>query len=208
MISIKGELATYLKRRSEMPIEQLAEFDQLIWERFGIECAILVSDSSQFSYKAQVLGIIHYLNLIFRSHEMLFPILRRHEGELLKAEADNMLAIFPTVENAVSSAIEMNQVLADYNASVSADEEYCICIGIGWGRVLRSDNEIFGDEANAAYKLGEDVAKKNEILLTAAVREKLDDKMEYTIRHHRMLNLSSFCFDSYKLEIPANVDSD
>ena len=44
-----------------------------------------------------------------------------------------------------------------------------LCVGIGYGEMLRiGDADIFGAEVNAACKLGEDVAKSSEILLTGA----------------------------------------
>ncbi len=46
-----------------------------------------------------------------------------------------------------------------------------LCIGLGYGRVLHiGDQDVFGQEVNAASKLGEDTAKANEILVTDAVR--------------------------------------
>jgi len=173
--------------------------DELIWNKFAIQCAILVSDSSQFSHKAHVYGIIHYLALIQRSQELLFPIIQNHGGQILKAEADNILAIFPLLKPAIESGIGMHRALAACNASIPPDEECTICIGIGWGKVLHFMSEVFGDEANAAYKLGEDVAGENEILLTSACHEELKKSDAYIIQFHRRLNLSEFCFDSYKL---------
>ena len=47
-----------------------------------------------------------------------------------------------------------------------------LCIGLGFGRVLRiGDADVFGAEVNAASKLGEDIAKAHEILVTKAVRD-------------------------------------
>ena len=40
------------------------------------------------------------------------------------------------------------------------------CIGIGFGRVLELTDDVFGDEVNIAFKLGEAVATKREILLS------------------------------------------
>ena len=200
MISIDGEFADVLKKRQLCAPEQRDLLDNQIWERFGIECAIFVSDSSQFSSRAKSSGIIHYLELILRSHALLFPIMEQFEGELVKAEADNILAIFPSVEQALDSSMAMNRALAKYNASVPPDEIYHICIGIGWGKILRHGHEIFGDEANAAYKLGEDIARRDEILLTAAAYEKIKETDRYQLAFHKSLNLSDFRFDSHKLE--------
>jgi class 3 adenylate cyclase len=48
------------------------------------------------------------------------------------------------------------------------------CIGVGYGRVLELTDDVFGDEVNVAFKLGEDVATTREILLSDAVLAQLD----------------------------------
>jgi adenylate cyclase len=48
------------------------------------------------------------------------------------------------------------------------DSHIQYCIGIGFGRVLLLSNDLFGDEVNVAYKLGEDVARSGEILVSEA----------------------------------------
>ena len=48
-------------------------------------------------------------------------------------------------------------------------EKVLLCVGIGYGEVLRvGDTDIYGAEVNAACKLGEDIARAHEILITGA----------------------------------------
>ena len=50
-----------------------------------------------------------------------------------------------------------------------------LCVGLGFGRVLRiGDADVFGAEVNAASKLGEDIAKAGEILVTQGVKAALE----------------------------------
>jgi class 3 adenylate cyclase len=52
------------------------------------------------------------------------------------------------------------------------EERILLCVGIGWGRILRiGDKDCYGAEVNAASKLGEDTAGADEVLVTGAVRE-------------------------------------
>ena len=51
-----------------------------------------------------------------------------------------------------------------------------VSIGFGYGKVLLvGEDDIFGDEMNLTCKLGEDLAKRNEILLTTAAHANLID---------------------------------
>ena len=199
MNSIKGELAEYIKKRNKRTPEQWEALDKIIWDKFATESAILVTDSSQFSYKSKVRGIIHYLALILRSHDILFPIINKYDGEFLKAESDNILAIFPSVESAVNATIEMNRKLAEYNKAVPENEDYNICAGIGWGKVIRYEDELFGNEVNITFQLGEDIANKDEILLTPSAYEKVKDSEKLKIGYYRKLKFSRFNVDSYQV---------
>ncbi len=199
MNSIKGELAEYIKSRNERTPEQWETLDEIIWKKFATESAILVTDSSQFSYKTRVRGIIHYLALILRSHDILFPIIEQFNGEFLKAESDNLLAIFPTVELAINAAIEMNRKLTEYNKAVPENEDYNICAGIGWGKVIRYEDELFGNEVNIAFQLGEDVANKDEIILTPSAYEEIIESNKFQIDYYQKLKFSNFDCDSYQV---------
>jgi len=51
-------------------------------------------------------------------------------------------------------------------------EEVLLCIGLGYGDVLRiGDSDVFGAEVNAASKLGEDHARPYEIMVTGGVKQ-------------------------------------
>jgi len=62
--------------------------------------------------------------------------------------------------------------LKKYNAKKSPEEKVLLCVGLGYGKILRiGDEDVFGAEVNAASKLGEDTAKAEEILVTESVKE-------------------------------------
>jgi len=67
----------------------------------------------------------------------------------------------------------MQQCCDSYNQLKPETDQILLCVGIGYGRLLRiGDSDVFGAEVNAACKLGEDAAKAREILVTGAVRDK------------------------------------
>ena len=70
----------------------------------------------------------------------------------------------------------MQRACAAHNTKRSPEEKVLLCVGIGHGRILRiGDLDVYGQEVNAASKLGEDTAKANEILVTAAARQAIGD---------------------------------
>ena len=148
------------------------EVDQRIWDLFGEEWAIMFTDLAGFSRRAAEYGIIHFLQTIYESQRLLVPIIDDYDGILLKMDGDSMLIIFRNATKAIECAVEMQHILTDYNVTKPDEEQILLCVGIGYGVMLRiGDTDVFGPQVNAASKLGEDTAKAHEILVTDSVRE-------------------------------------
>ena len=63
----------------------------------------------------------------------------------------------------------MQRACHQLNERRKPEEQILLCLGIGFGDILRiADEDVWGREVNSASKLGEDTAKANEILVTAA----------------------------------------
>lgn len=156
------------------------KIDQRIWDLFGEEWCVMFTDLSGFSRNVEKFGIIHFLQTIYESQRLLIPILEDNDGILLKIEGDSYLVIFRNVSKALQSAIEMQKKLAIYNKRRPAEEDVLLCVGLGYGKVLRiGDADVFGTEVNAASKLGEDIAKKGEILVTESVKNSCTEFKKY-----------------------------
>ncbi|HET7712335.1 MAG TPA: adenylate/guanylate cyclase domain-containing protein [Thermoanaerobaculia bacterium] len=145
--------------------------DQRIWDLFGEEWCIMFTDLAGFSREVARFGIIHFLQTIYESEQILIPLIESHDGIMLKVEGDSFLVIFRSVPKAIHAAIEMQRALHRHNRNRADEDRVLLCIGLGFGRVLRiGDTDVFGAEVNAASKLGEDVARPYEILVTDGVR--------------------------------------
>ncbi|HEX5128514.1 MAG TPA: hypothetical protein VFV90_02150, partial [Usitatibacter sp.] len=134
-------------------------------------------DMSQFSLSVRRSGILPYLGLIRRMQALTAPIVSRHGGAVIKYDADNMLATFPTVDAAAATALSVNRAI------VEGGERFAVSIGIDFGRFLLVEGaDCYGDTVNVACKLGEDVAESGEVLLTAAARARLDPAFPHALR--------------------------
>ena len=158
--------------------ERLAEgadkqaLDQRIWDLFGEEWCIMSTDLAGFSRGVAEFGIIHFLQTIFESERLLVPVVEDHDGILLKVEGDSFLVIFRNVQKALRCAIAMQRRCGEYNETRVPEEHVLLCIGLGYGQVLRiGDHDVFGNEVNSACILGEDTSEAHDILVTNAVRE-------------------------------------
>lgn len=146
-----------------------AAIDQRIWDLFGEKWAVMFTDLAGFSRQVAAFGILHFLEIIWEQKRLLLPVVAEHDGILIKVEADSFLILFRRPERALECAIQMQRVSQAFSASKPPEERVLLCVGIGYGDILRiGDTDVFGAEVNAASKLGEDRAVQNEILVTGS----------------------------------------
>jgi len=89
--------------------------------------------------------------------------------------------LFRRPERALDCAITMQRACRQVNERRKPEEQILLCIGVGFGKILRiADEDAWGREVNLASKLGEDTAKPNEILVTAAARGALAERADVT----------------------------
>lgn len=164
-------LARYSESRD---VADRARIDDEIWQAFGTEGAVFISDMSGFSRTTRALGICHFLAQIYRVRPIVARAVGDHGGMLLKAETDNCYAFFPEVDQAIEAAIEINRELDRHNQSRDSSDKCFVSIGIDWGRLLLiGEVEFFGDPVNTASKLGEDLAARSEILVTKRAMDRV-----------------------------------
>lgn len=172
------EYADFLRlQRSEMTD---AEFNaKYHWER-----AILSMDMTGFTMSAMRRGELQSLLRIVDAQKVCIPAMQEHGAQLIRCFADDVVALFADANAALNAAFEVHKRIRIYNNSPLASENptQC-CAGIGFGRVFRiGPNLAQGDEMNRASKLGEDIGRANETLLTerayAAVCDREDVRFE------------------------------
>jgi len=144
-----------------------AKIEKTLWETFGEEQAVFVLDMSGFSRLTRKFGIIHYLSMVRRMQLTTGPIVQSYDGYMVKYDADNCFALFPSPLNAVNAAIAMQHAFDAANILTPDDLDIRIACGIDYGKILVVGSEdCFGDAVNRASKLGEDVAEAGDILVT------------------------------------------
>lgn len=157
-----------------LPAAQREAGERRLRERFEVERAVLALDMSQFSLSVRRSGIVFHLCQIRRVQRIALPIVAAWRGELVKCEADNILATFASPDDAVESALAIDAALAGSGEGSPLGAPLTAGIGIDFGRfLLIPGKDAFGDAVNMAHKLGEDVARANEVLVTEAVKGRL-----------------------------------
>lgn len=166
----RDEFLQKLEARPSDPDAAVA-FDSELTAKLNATVAILVADLSGFTRLTKKHGILHFLSVFERAVRLSTPHITGNAGTLLKTAADNMIAVFPDPKNALAAARGMMRAAKEDAARHPADSHVRICTGIGFGPILMLDDDCFGDEVNVAFKLGEDVAETDEILISDAAAD-------------------------------------
>lgn len=174
--------------------------EKIIWDNFGKTSTIMFLDSTGFTRISKKHGIVHFLFCLNQMRELLTPIFKEFESSYFKVEADNIFAEFKTSDNAFLASQKANLIINKKKIQLSENEYFSICIGIGYGKVLQSNNEwIYGEEVNLASILGEDTAKGGEILLTESAYNKLNIKFKNDfIKKELEKDLEKYTYYSFK----------
>jgi adenylate cyclase len=169
-------LNDYIKRNIDPKVKE----DE-IWNRFGREVAVLILDSSGFSRTTKELGIIHFLTRLAHLRNIVIPIIEKKKCISHRTEADNIMAEFDTVDQALNVVIEAKLAIKEHGLMLTETQPYQIAVGIGFGKLLFSETleGYYGEEMNLASKLGEDTAKGGEILITESAFQTITLKDQF-----------------------------
>ena len=170
---------------------QKAVLEKEIWQQYGHDKAIFALDMSGFSLTVRRDGIVAYLAKIRKMQQLAIPLVNANQGEVVKCVADNLMAVFDDANCAVMAAIAIRQSCQELGQPVS--------IGLDYGRILLiQKQDCFGDAVNKAYKLGEDIARANEILITEQLQTQLPANVPYTLTAEH-ISISGLDFTAYKV---------
>jgi adenylate cyclase len=130
--------------------------------------AIVYTDTADFTARTVRDGILHFLMVFNRLVEQAGPVIGRCHGAIVKVDADSLLMSFPDVDAACRGVAALDSVVHRAGRHRPPNERLRFSYGIGFGEVLELDGDLFGLEVNLASKLGEDLARPGEALLTPA----------------------------------------
>ncbi len=102
-------------------------------------------------------------------------IIEQRGGRIANTAGDSILAEFPSVVEAVQSAIEIQKALTVWSADQSPENKMHLRIGVHIGDVIVKGDDILGDGVNVAARL-QTLAAPGAVLVSRAVRDHLRDK--------------------------------
>ncbi len=155
-------------------------------EKSRKQVSILFSDIEHSTRHWERRGDVDARILLDRHNRLLFPVIRKFRGKIIKTLGDSIMAAFESTDNALKAGIAIQQMLARERQK---DKYFSLRtrIGIHTGKCLVEMEDIFGDVVNVAAKV-ESAAQANEILITRATEARLKDS--YSLNEHPGLKLT------------------
>ncbi|MDP6351550.1 MAG: adenylate/guanylate cyclase domain-containing protein [Alphaproteobacteria bacterium] len=101
----------------------------------------------------------------------------RHQGRVVDAPGDNLLAEFASPIEAVECAVEVQRELFRRNRQLAEHRRMEFRIGINLGDVLEQDGALFGDGVNIAARL-EGLAEPGGICVSGKIYEEIEGKLD------------------------------
>ncbi|TCN28460.1 adenylate/guanylate cyclase domain-containing protein [Sinorhizobium americanum] len=116
--------------------------------------------------------------------ELIIPTVEKHGGRTFKTTGDGFLATFPSVNEALDAAIEIQNGFAE--------RPFQMRVGINLGDVIEDNGDMFGDGVNVASRL-EAMAAPASIFVSEAVVRSADrsrSKLFYSVGRRQAKNIA------------------
>ena len=155
--------------------------------------AILAADVVGYSRLMGVDDVATLQALKAHRREVVDPAIAAHHGRIVKTTGDGMLVEFGSAVDAVNCAIEVQNSMADRNATeISGRPRIVFRIGINVGDIIVDNDDIFGDGVNVAARV-EAECEPGGVYLSANAFEQIRSK-------------TSFAFDDMGEKHLKNID--
>lgn len=145
--------------------------DEALRTRYGGEVVVMFSDLVGSTGYYERHGDLMGRQKMLTHNALLFPIIRGHNGTIIKTIGDSIMACFGSPAQAIDAAVEMQQALQAYNRGCDdPDEEIHIRLGLNAGSAIAEDGDLHGDAVNVAARL-QSAAASGDILLSESMVE-------------------------------------
>jgi adenylate cyclase len=95
-----------------------------------------------------------------------------HRGHIFSTAGDGVVAEFPSIVEAIRCAVEIQNEIAERNASVPEKQQMQFRIGVNLGDVIAEDNNLYGTGVNVAARL-EQLAEPGGVCISQTVYDQV-----------------------------------
>jgi adenylate cyclase len=146
-----------------------------------VEVAILFADVVGSTQLYEQLGDAKAREMVGRSLEIMRAATERNGGTVIKTMGDEVMATFPTADDAMNAAKRMQEEISSDTALGHDHGHVAIRIGCHYGAVVQEHRDIFGSAVHTANRMTSQ-AKAKQIITTLSTVERLSPDWQSTAR--------------------------
>ncbi|QFR39141.1 DUF697 domain-containing protein [Candidatus Gracilibacteria bacterium 28_42_T64] len=168
----------------------------------SINGAVLFTDIKDFTLKTSLMTQVQINTLLSKQDEIIFPIIKKYFGKIVKSIGDSYMIVFEKPENALQTSIEIQKKLEKYNSQIELNlYKIELRISADYGSLERevtiNGEDYFGDSVNVASRL-QNKTPENKIFISGGLWNAIQKKNDYV---HLYLGKTSFKGVLYEVDI-------
>jgi class 3 adenylate cyclase len=144
-----------------------------------LNCAVLFADISGSTQLYETLGDREARRITSTYISNMAAIVLQHQGIIIKTIGDEIMCRFPTADQAVQAACEIQKAVT---AGFVNNVPLTVHAGLHYGTVIAENNDIFGDAVNIAARMV-GIGKPGEIITTAETVQQLSPLLRNKTRY-------------------------
>ena len=142
-----------------------------------LEVAILFADVVGSTQLYDKFGDTKASETVARCLDIMKDATSIHNGTVIKTIGDEVMSTFPTVDEAMSAAAQMQQQITSNDGEIQVS----IRVGCHFGPVVQEQNDIFGAAVHTANRMTSQ-AKSKQIIISGSTVDRLGPKWQAQTR--------------------------
>jgi class 3 adenylate cyclase len=146
-----------------------------------IELAIVFADVVGSTKLYELLGDARARDMVGICIDVMRAATEEHHGTVIKTMGDEVMATFPTADDALNAAAQMQKQITLHPALKVDEHSVAIRIGCNFGPVVLENRDVFGSTVHTANRMTSQ-AKAGQIITTATMVEQLSSEWRASVR--------------------------
>ena len=146
-----------------------------------IELAILFADVVGSTNLYELMGELKARDTVAHCIDVMREATEKQDGTVIKTMGDEVMATFPTADNALGAACEMQQTISTDPTLSAGSYPVSIRIGCHYGAVVLENRDVFGSAVHTANRMTSQ-AKARQIITTSPMVERLSEDWRSAVR--------------------------
>ncbi len=145
------------------------------------ELAIVFADVVGSTKLYELLGDLRARDMVGICIDVMRAATEQHHGTVIKTMGDEVMATFPTADDALNAAAQMQKQIVLHPGLKVEEQTVAIRIGCNFGPVVVENRDIFGAAVHTANRMTSQ-AKAGQIITTATMVEQLSSEWRSSVR--------------------------